>query len=559
MTAQQQKSFISSLSMSLESAQPPPVTTASSQVSAAPATVSNLAAPTSQLMQQLQQPLDIKQTVSSVNNSSSSVNKTISIPNPAPIQSTKTEMPQPSPTGNNNKSNINLNHMPQQQAPIQGANPMSSASSVSSQQQHQQSLLSSTHLNSMNTGNGIPSAPSVSTPSIMQQQLTNNNSNPIQAKQHQTPYAMNSYVDPLEHSLASLEQPQMNNNSQKNTSQEMNNMIMDLHKQQMILNITNQHLAHGSGPNGFGSDFNGTNGAVNNLMSMLALPTLDPASSMFLNSQMKNVSGRFPDQWSNLPGNNNAMIQQLSAQQQQHQQQQHQQQSQSHPPQPQHHQHQQSSVKQEKIMLTPKPIEELLMNPNEKTKVHGSGSAPGFAFNKYEQQNLKNASSWSQLAAAGSPQNPGASISTSSSSSKSKVPSDTFQEYRTKAKEQAQRQKQEQEKMKKQKEQELKRQQESLQKHKTSDDMSNGHRLVELLQNDFEQSLTYFVTNRKPSADPITNIMEEMRASPASTSPVSAQTQQERTAAARRAEERAAEQERRRREAVSTRLIFEFG
>lgn len=45
--------------------------------------------------------------------------------------------------------------------------------------------------------------------------------------------------------------------------------------------------------------------------------------------------------------------------------------------------------------------------------------------------------------------------------------------------------------------------------------------------------------------------MEEMRASPASTSPVSAQTQQERTAAARRAEERAAEQERRRREAVS--------
>lgn len=49
-----------------------------------------------------------------------------------------------------------------------------------------------------------------------------------------------------------------------------------------------------------------------------------------------------------------------------------------------------------------------------------------------------------------------------------------------------------------------------------------------------------------------------MRASPASTSPVSAQTQsqQERTAAARRAEERAAEQERRRREAVSILLIW---
>lgn len=50
--------------------------------------------------------------------------------------------------------------------------------------------------------------------------------------------------------------------------------------------------------------------------------------------------------------------------------------------------------------------------------------------------------------------------------------------------------------------------------------------------------------------------MEEMRASPASTSPVSAQTQQERTAAARRAEERAAEQERRRREAVSIKNVF---
>jgi hypothetical protein len=51
--------------------------------------------------------------------------------------------------------------------------------------------------------------------------------------------------------------------------------------------------------------------------------------------------------------------------------------------------------------------------------------------------------------------------------------------------------------------------------------------------------------------------MEEMRSSPANTSPVSAQTQsqQERTAAARRAEERAAEQERRRREAVSYILL----
>lgn len=198
-------------------------------------------------------------------------------------------------------------------------------------------------------------------------------------------------------------------------------------------------------------------------------------------------------------------------------------------------------------MLTPKPIEELLMNPNDKSKgLSGPGGGPfNASFNKYE-QNLKNASSWSQLAAAGSPQNPGVSIS-----SKTKMPSDTFQEYRTKAKEQAQRQKQEQEKKKKEKEQELKRQQESLQKQHKSDDLSNGHRYVNdslLLLHSLSSPSS---NNRKPSADPISNIIEEMRASPASTSPVSAQTQLERTAAARRAEERAAEQERRRREAVS--------
>jgi len=47
--------------------------------------------------------------------------------------------------------------------------------------------------------------------------------------------------------------------------------------------------------------------------------------------------------------------------------------------------------------------------------------------------------------------------------------------------------------------------------------------------------------------DPITNIMEEMRAI---TPPLSVESQQSERSAARRAEERAAEQERRRREAV---------
>jgi len=113
------------------------------------------------------------------------------------------------------------------------------------------------------------------------------------------------------------------------------------------------------------------------------------------------------------------------------------------------------------------------MNPVDKTKSMSSSASFGAAYNKAE-QNLKNASSWSQLG-HGSPQ----SMSLAAPpAQKSKVPSDTFQEFRTKAKEQqAQRQKQEQEKMKKQKEQEIKRQQESMiQKQKTTEDLSNGHK-----------------------------------------------------------------------------------
>lgn len=521
--------------MSLE--QGPPPTTIASQNVVAPIASQNVTAPTSQLMAQLQQPLDAKP----VNNPSSSVNKNISIPNQTAAK--LEQQPQPSPTGNNNKSNINLNHMTQTAPMPATVNPMNPASSVPQQIQQMNSSI----MSGMNpSGNGMQQhTTNVSTPSIIQQQLTNNNSNPIQAKQ-QIPFApMNAFVDPLEQSLASMEQSQINNNSQKNPSQDMNAMLMDLHKQQMILNsITNApHIGHVPGSNGFATDFNGAN-SVNNLMNMLVLPQMDPSSLSFLNSQMKNGPGRFPETWNQMPSTN-PMMQQLSVQQQQQYHQMHQH--------PQINTQQQPSTKQEKIMLTPKPIEELLMNPSDKTKaLGGPSSAPGFgqAFNKYE-QNLKNASSWSQLAAAGSPQNPGTSITTSS---KAKVPSDTFQEYRTKAKEQAQRQKQEQEKMKMKKEQEMKRQQESLQKHK-SEDLSNGHR-YELSAPLRTINSTPISNYRKQSVDPVSNIIDEMRASPASTSPVSAQTQQERTAAARRAEERAAEQERRRREAVSCHKLF---
>lgn len=432
MTAQQQK-IITSLQQSLEAGPPP----------AAQNTIAPIAAgSTSQLMQQLQQPLDAK-SAPPVNNPSSNVNKPISIPNAVPPK--LDQPPLPSPTGNNNKSNINLNHMSQQM----GGNQMNMS------QPPQLSLLNPGQPMGVPNpnGNGMQVPPIVSTPSLIQQQLTNNNTNPMQAK-HQG-YGMNSVFDPVDISLASLEQPPMNNISQKNAPQDMN-LFMDLHKQQQMLmnQLTAPHMG-----NGFGPDFNGGNG-VNNLMSMLALPPNLDAASIFQMNKMQ--GGRFPDQVWNNPGMaNNQMMQQISAQQQM----QAQQQQMAHPPQQAHPQ--QSA----KPMLTPKPIEELLMHPNDKSKSH-VGSQGQNIHNKYE-QNLKNASSWSQLAAAGSPpQNPGASIS-----SKSKVPSDTFQEFKTKAKEQAQRQKQEQEKMKKQKEQqELKRQQESLQKHKTSEDMSNGHR-----------------------------------------------------------------------------------
>lgn len=278
--------------MSLE--QPPPGIVVSQSSTASS---NSIAAPSSQLMQQLTQPLDIKPPP--VNNPSSSANKPILIPNAVPQTTsvTKTDMPQPSPTGNNNKSNINLNHMTQQQPTISLA----------------QNPINQTLLNM--AGNGMQSSipPPITTPttSLIQQQLTNNNSN----SKHQMA-VLNAFVDPLEHSLASLEQPQMSNNSQKNNPQDMNAMLMDLHKQQMLLNLNHMaapNMNQGIGPNGFGGDFNGANG-VNNLMNMLAMPQMDPQGLSFLNPQMKPGRG-FPEAWT---PSNNTMMQSLAAQQQQH-------------------------------------------------------------------------------------------------------------------------------------------------------------------------------------------------------------------------------------------------
>lgn len=429
-------------------------------------------------MQQLQSQLPTPKLPSTPLNNvqhTSSVNKAILPPNvpntvAAPITVAKTELPQISPTGNNNKSNINLNHLTQ-----------------NNQQQHQmmqQQIPNPSQASSMINMNIIPNVTqgqsvvnmmsSVPQASSMLAQQAAANALSLNQMKHQAQFGMNPFIDPLEQTLASLEQPSINN-QKNNAQQDMNAMLMDLQNQKMMLN----QIA-GPNPNGFG-DFNGVNG-VNQLMNMLAMPQMDPQR---FNNQMKQNRPFVDNPWPP----NNAMMKQNSSQSNvpmQHpsqQQQQQQQQMQLQPPAlPQQQQQQQQpppplpspkAAMKDKIMLTPKPIEELMNNPNERTKSMGGSSSFGSSFSKSE-QNLKNASSWSQLG-AGSPQNMG---TPNTSTTKTKVPStDTFQEYKTKAKEQIiQRQRQEQEKMKKQKEQELKRQQESLQKQKISEDMSNGHK-----------------------------------------------------------------------------------
>lgn len=269
-----------------------------------------------------------------------------------------------------------------------------------------------------------------------------NNSNNCNVKPSST-YNLNQFIDPLEHSLASLEQPQINN-VQK--TQEITTMLIDMQKQQhqqQMQNFINQQIPapniavpHNSNASNFGSDFNG-------LMNLLGIPSVDPNLQLIKSGSS---TSRFPDVW-NSNVSTKPTINNIDQQSQQ--------------------------SKQDKIILTPKPIEELLaLNPSDKSKLLNPAvtdvrinSVFGQSF-KYE-QNLKNASSWSQLA----------SVESSNMSNKSKLPSDTFQEFRTKAKEQQQRQKQEQEKMKRhQKEQEMKRQQETLQKQSKSEDSSNGQR-----------------------------------------------------------------------------------
>lgn len=245
---------------------------------------------------------------------------------------------------------------------------------------------------------------------------------------------MPNYEDPVEQSLASLEQQPMHKNEidgMQNHMDLMNDMSSIISKQeggptmQSHQSLMLPHLGYDSmqqhnhgGNNGFGIDspltMNGMNmGAmvgVGNHLPMLGMPP------MGLNSlpQPNPPTSIFDPLPQGVHRSNSSSVTSMSITQS-------------------------SAVtirKEEKFMLTPKPIEEL-MNPShdKKTSPIDGKSGAGFvhAINKLD-HNLKNASSWSSLAAAGSPQNP--------LSSKSKPPAmDSFQQFRNKAKEKADRQK----------------------------------------------------------------------------------------------------------------------
>lgn len=241
---------------------------------------------------------------------------------------------------------------------------------------------------------------------------------------------MPNYEDPVEQSLASLEQQPMHKNEidgMHNHMDLMNDMSsimskqdggpnMQSHQSLMMPHLAYDSMQHNHGNNGFGIDsqltMNGMNmaGMVSNHLSMLGMPPMGLNS--LSQSNPASIFDPIPQgiHRSNSSGASMSISQTTSV----------------------------NIRKEEKFLLTPKPIEEL-MNPSHDKKtspIDGGKGGAGFvhAINKLD-HNLKNASSWSSLAAAGSPQNP-------LTSSKSKPPAmDSFQQFRNKAKEKMDRQK----------------------------------------------------------------------------------------------------------------------
>ncbi|KAJ6635486.1 Homeotic protein female sterile [Pseudolycoriella hygida] len=331
------------------------------------------------------------------------------------------------------------------------------------------------------------------------------------------------YEDPVEQSLASLEQqePMLKNNVDglHNHMDIMNDMSSIMSKQEGVSNTLSHpslmmpHLTydgmqhnHG-GNNGFGLDaplaMNGMSmgGMVSNHLSLLGMPQMglnamsqpNPPTSIF--DPLPQAVHRNNSSSANMPITPTSAVR-----------------------------------KEEKIILTPKPIEEL-MNPSLDKKTSPidvkTGSGFAHAINKLD-NNLKNASSWSSLAAAGSPQN---QLTSNKSKPQSK---DCFHLFKNKAKEKMDRQKmlEQQELRRTQKEAAEKRNQEQQKQVKQRDEVE--------------------VPARKPTAEQIPGrVIEELKVSPqGSGSPGTPATPSDR-AAQKRAELRRMEQERRRREAMA--------
>ncbi|XP_053697067.1 homeotic protein female sterile-like isoform X2 [Sabethes cyaneus] len=344
-------------------------------------------------------------------------------------------------------------------------------------------------------------------------------------------HSMAGFIDPLEHSLASFEKNDATalglnllNDLQTSLKQELSTASMQAHPNllpslDLMTHLQNQ-MHHSN--NGFNNDFNG-NGPLNGMgnlassvgMSQMVLNSMANTNQMLANVPMPSLFDPLqnymrPGYQSNT-GLNDRTIDLTG--------------SNTMP----------ATIKKEegKFMLTPKPIEDLLMNPGEKklnsnTPPDGKGNFSHAFKSSINDQSLKNA--WSSLASAGSPQS-------TPTSNKPKPAMDTFQAFRNKAKEKLDRQKllQQQELKRSQKEQaekELKRQQEQQQKVR-QDDINNG---------------------RKPLVEPLpTRVVEDIKASPQGSPTPSAPTTPHSLdrSAAKRAELRKLEQERRRKEAMA--------
>ncbi|XP_065092390.1 homeotic protein female sterile-like isoform X6 [Ochlerotatus camptorhynchus] len=499
----------------------------------------------------------VNNTISNSSNCNNNKNNNIQVPLPTPSPNTTTMLPSNLLSTSSNSMN-NINNVTQQSH--QQPNQQQSQTQLG---QPSNNGLSSSNTNGMSNALNIPTSqipaglaainslanmasagmqqhmqlPQPQTQQQMGKQQANQSGHmPLQLPTGRTSsnnpqmHGLASFIDPLEHSLASFEKNDTTalglnllNDLQTSLKQELSASSLQAHANllpplELMTHLQNQ-MHHSN--NGFNNDFNG-NGPLNGmgnlatsvgmsqmLMNSMAnsnpmlgnIPMFDPLQNLMRPSSYQN-NPNLTDRTIDLTGGSTS-----------------------------------SGVipkKEEgKFMLTPKPIEDLLMNPSDK-KMSGTppdvkGSLSHAFKSAGHDQSLKNA--WSSLASAGSPQS-------TPTSAKPKPAMDMFQAFRNKAKEKLDRQKllQQQELKRTQKEQaekeQLKRQQEQQQKVK-QEEINNGRKVV---------------------AEPIpTRVVEEIKASPqGSPSPATPTTPHNLDrSAAKRAELRKIEQERRRREAMA--------